>query len=100
MIRRPPRSTLFPYTTLFRSFCVDASLYPDKRPWIARGLRMMRLKQVLSYYGEFHGPDGAPTEPYIGGGGGSHSLGGQGTHTNKNMVQIPFLGENSRKPNH
>src|SRR5688572_31621286 len=24
MIRRPPRSTLFPYTTLFRSFDVDA----------------------------------------------------------------------------
>src|SRR3712207_7744157 len=24
MIRRPPRSTLFPYTTLFRSFSVDA----------------------------------------------------------------------------
>src|SRR2546427_9276132 len=24
MIRRPPRSTLFPYTTLFRSFGVDA----------------------------------------------------------------------------
>src|SRR2546427_8362231 len=23
MIRRPPRSTLFPYTTLFRSSCVD-----------------------------------------------------------------------------
>src|SRR6202451_4839971 len=23
MIRRPPRSTLFPYTTLFRSFCWD-----------------------------------------------------------------------------
>src|SRR5256885_11797967 len=23
MIRRPPRSTLFPYTTLFRSFCID-----------------------------------------------------------------------------
>src|SRR3712207_8161094 len=26
MIRRPPRSTLFPYTTLFRS---EESLYPD-----------------------------------------------------------------------
>src|SRR2546426_2674908 len=26
MIRRPPRSTLFPYTTLFRSLCVDAGL--------------------------------------------------------------------------
>src|SRR2546429_2639132 len=25
MIRRPPRSTLFPYTTLFRSSCADAS---------------------------------------------------------------------------
>src|SRR2546430_11239239 len=25
MIRRPPRSTLFPYTTLFRSLCVDMS---------------------------------------------------------------------------
>src|SRR5258706_9120753 len=24
MIRRPPRSTLFPYTTLFRSRCVSA----------------------------------------------------------------------------
>src|SRR3712207_7256812 len=24
MIRRPPRSTLFPYTPLFRSRCVDA----------------------------------------------------------------------------
>src|SRR3712207_8892776 len=23
MIRRPPRSTLFPYTTLFRSICIE-----------------------------------------------------------------------------
>src|SRR5256885_7181339 len=27
MIRRPPRSTLFPYTTLFRSYCTIHSLY-------------------------------------------------------------------------
>src|SRR2546430_6588928 len=26
MIRRPPRSTLFPYTTLFRSHCLDQRL--------------------------------------------------------------------------
>src|SRR5258708_11726094 len=26
MIRRPPRSTLFPYTTLFRSLCFQADL--------------------------------------------------------------------------
>src|SRR3712207_6945073 len=28
MIRRPPRSTLFPYTTLFRSIFVDAYRQP------------------------------------------------------------------------
>src|SRR3712207_8788389 len=30
MIRRPPRSTLFPYTTLFRSFasCSEQSFHP------------------------------------------------------------------------
>src|SRR5437867_8938211 len=27
MIRRPPRSTLFPYTTLFRSFPADGCLW-------------------------------------------------------------------------
>src|SRR3712207_72299 len=30
MIRRPPRSTLFPYTTLFRSSCVNPLAF-DKR---------------------------------------------------------------------
>src|SRR5258708_29827754 len=28
MIRRPPRSTLFPYTTLFRSFLLTANVPP------------------------------------------------------------------------
>src|SRR3712207_7814115 len=31
MIRRPPRSTLFPYTTLFRSQVTDATLGPPER---------------------------------------------------------------------
>src|SRR5258706_10978322 len=31
MIRRPPRSTLFPYTTLFRSHARPADLYPHSR---------------------------------------------------------------------
>src|SRR2546426_5016860 len=43
MIRRPPRSTLFPYTTLFRSPCFgEPSRLPDKRRSAAvfsRGLR-------------------------------------------------------------
>src|SRR2546429_4484501 len=33
MIRRPPRSTLFPYTTLFRSRC--GYLYGRKKPLIS-----------------------------------------------------------------
>src|SRR2546425_6355347 len=32
MIRRPPRSTLFPYTTLFRSVHVDPLDAPGQRP--------------------------------------------------------------------
>src|SRR5947209_12307408 len=37
MIRRPPRSTLFPYTTLFRSCAVDLS--PDMAVLAARRFR-------------------------------------------------------------
>src|SRR2546422_3108211 len=33
MIRRPPRSTLFPYTTLFRS---DAVVHDQERPGVER----------------------------------------------------------------
>src|SRR2546430_8716095 len=32
MIRRPPRSTLFPYTSLFRS----RTAFPHSRPWDCR----------------------------------------------------------------
>src|SRR5438552_12849324 len=31
MLRRPPRSTLFPYTTLFRSGRADVPVVPDAR---------------------------------------------------------------------
>src|SRR3712207_7900375 len=45
MIRRPPRSTLFPYTTLFRSggfrvgdeVCGDAVKYSSEAPEVLRG---------------------------------------------------------------
>src|SRR5258707_2328207 len=30
MIRRPPRSTLFPYTTLFRSILLATKAFPEK----------------------------------------------------------------------
>src|SRR2546429_1677565 len=38
MIRRPPRSTLFPYTTLFRSWPVDAFVAGRVRPLQRRRL--------------------------------------------------------------
>src|SRR2546426_7045421 len=38
MIRRPPRSTLFPYTTLFRSACVREVWEPETT---ARNLRLI-----------------------------------------------------------
>src|SRR2546430_8159932 len=37
MIRRPPRSTLFPYTTLFRSLVVLRESYPSKEALDAAG---------------------------------------------------------------
>src|SRR3712207_8560827 len=40
MIRRPPRSTLFPYTTLFRSSGVAVLSPPEgSRTWPRRGCR-------------------------------------------------------------
>src|SRR5256885_5066429 len=32
MIRRPPRSTLFPYTTLFRSVLIEAGVAEERVP--------------------------------------------------------------------
>src|SRR5260221_8226235 len=44
MIRRPPRSTLFPYTTLFRSFLFQEVVEPRLRNAEAtRGLRLCRV---------------------------------------------------------
>src|SRR5258707_3314514 len=42
MIRRPPRSTLFPYTTLFRSPQADRSVGPDGRENRAGGIEPHR----------------------------------------------------------
>src|SRR5256885_13037851 len=49
MIRRPPRSTLFPYTTLFRSVLLlrhlDPRIGPDDE----------RLRELLAVDGQRHG---------------------------------------------
>src|SRR5256885_16983814 len=43
MIRRPPRSTLFPYTTLFRSVEVQQGLLDDVEHALARVQRTERV---------------------------------------------------------
>src|SRR5437899_10893638 len=37
MLRRPPRSTLFPYTTLFRSWHALRREFAQHREWMIRG---------------------------------------------------------------
>src|SRR3712207_8711984 len=67
MIRRPPRSTLFPYTTLFRS----------------RPLRTVRRLRRL-------GPRGARTRPRRGlpGTGGRGRTGGQGAGRDRKSTRL------------
>src|SRR3712207_8393343 len=43
MIRRPPRSTLFPYTTLFRSWWAEPTLR------IYRGVKKSHASRVVSH---------------------------------------------------
>src|SRR3712207_9266983 len=50
MVRRPPRSTLFPYTTLFRSVRLLPELPRRRRPADAR-----RLARALLPLGGFQG---------------------------------------------
>src|SRR2546425_2278817 len=45
MIRRPPRSTLFPYTTLFRSLVGEAVLLEHRPHW--RGLTAVQRVHSL-----------------------------------------------------
>src|SRR3712207_7739119 len=51
MIRRPPRSTLFPYTTLFRSRLHARRAGPHAAPARRRGRPQPRRRRVLHHGG-------------------------------------------------
>src|SRR2546425_3904321 len=55
MIRRPPRSTLFPYTTLFRSLI---ALHPENRLTGFGGIWLQRLVQLASLFRQADVKDG------------------------------------------
>src|SRR5258708_23639586 len=54
MIRRPPRSTLFPYTTLFRSLFKGVALCcePGEVRWRASLGQMLPIQAALSCLGD------------------------------------------------
>src|SRR3712207_7749011 len=54
MIRRPPRSTLFPYTTLFRSF--TEGLFRQFRETVRKGVRATLRPWIWAAYGRRNGP--------------------------------------------
>src|SRR3989441_3199779 len=49
MIRRPPRSTLFPYTTLFRSPLILAGFYGGRRFAVMAGVFVVALVFFYQY---------------------------------------------------
>src|SRR2546421_4507014 len=49
MIRRPPRSTLFPYTTLFRSLKTVRTYLGPSGGWFAKDKVMGRAPLLLGY---------------------------------------------------
>src|SRR3712207_7202644 len=58
MIRRPPRSTLFPYTTLFRS-PADTRRSTPMRPlnlWVSRFRRTLRAARMAAAPGQDDDP--------------------------------------------
>jgi len=69
MIRRPPRSTLFPYTTLFRSLSAEMRRDPDLKqtfevrfpigPWIWRN---GPTQSLLVYALEIRRRDAPPSD--------------------------------------
>src|SRR5260370_19774671 len=62
MIRRPPRSTLFPYTTLFRSPSVGTE--PASEPWRSAHVELSVPTRPLRVPATAAGPGGLRSEEH------------------------------------
>src|SRR2546427_3625054 len=93
MIRRPPRSTLFPYTTLFRSACLLAPpVYHDLAAFGIHGRNDALARQGTA---EFRRRGGADHDP--------HGSGRSEEHTSElqsqsNLVCRLLLEKKKQKP--
>src|SRR5256885_8266527 len=65
MIRRPPRSTLFPYTTLFRSALKKEELSKSKRDSVHFNYVRFKASPCVQYDGIFTGDASAPNFQYL-----------------------------------
>src|ERR1051326_5648784 len=63
MIRRPPRSTLFPYTTLFRSGCERVAAETGRRPALTLDLRATQTARFRRISRPNGPPRPAPRRP-------------------------------------
>src|SRR5256885_7008636 len=62
MIRRPPRSTLFPYTTLFRSF--NAAIHVNQQGYVPSFPKKAYVGYFLGTFGELDVPAGNRSEEH------------------------------------
>src|SRR3712207_5478741 len=64
MIRRPPRSTLFPYTTLFRSFFLLSEVVSKEIKVVQSGQGADEVLAGYSWYQDIAADDGHAAERY------------------------------------
>src|SRR5256886_4275968 len=85
MIRRPPRSTLFPYTTLFRSYLLGSVVGPHPYPYLVRELQAVIGREARA---QMLAATGALPDALIACvGGGSNSMGRSEKHTSEIQSQ-------------